>query len=33
VRAELIDECARAGFDQPEDAFAIALDGVARLAN
>jgi dihydroorotate dehydrogenase (NAD+) catalytic subunit len=33
VRAELIDECARAGFDEPDDAFAIALDAVAWLAN
>jgi dihydroorotate dehydrogenase (NAD+) catalytic subunit len=33
VRAELIDECGRAGFEQPEDAFGIALGFVARSAN
>jgi dihydroorotate dehydrogenase (NAD+) catalytic subunit len=33
VRAELIDECGRAGFEQPEDAFGIALGSVARSAN
>ena len=33
VRAELIDECGRAGFERPEDAFGVALGGVARLAN
>ncbi len=33
VRAELIDECARAGFERPEDAFCVALETVARLAN
>ena len=33
VRAELIDECGRAGFERPEDAFGVALDNVARLAN
>ena len=33
VRAELIDECGRAGFDRPEDAFGVALAFVARVAN
>ena len=33
VRAELIDECERAGFARPEDAFGVALDNVAKLAN
>ena len=33
VRVELDTEATRAGFDQPGDAFAIAVDGVARLAN
>jgi dihydroorotate dehydrogenase (NAD+) catalytic subunit len=33
VRAELIEECGRAGFEQPEDAFGIALGSVARSAN
>jgi dihydroorotate dehydrogenase (NAD+) catalytic subunit len=33
VRAELAEESARAGFDRPEDAFAIALETVARMAN
>jgi dihydroorotate dehydrogenase (NAD+) catalytic subunit len=33
VRAELADESARAGFDRPEDAFGIALETVARMAN
>ena len=33
VRAELIDECGRAGFERPEDAFGVALAAVARLAN
>jgi dihydroorotate dehydrogenase (NAD+) catalytic subunit len=33
VRAELIDECGRAGFERPEDAFGVALGTVARLAN
>jgi dihydroorotate dehydrogenase (NAD+) catalytic subunit len=33
VRAELIDECGRAGFERPEDAFGIALGFVARSAN
>jgi len=33
VRAELIDECGRAGFEQPEDALGVALGAVARRAN
>jgi dihydroorotate dehydrogenase (NAD+) catalytic subunit len=33
VRAELIDECARAGFERPEQAFGVALGSVARMAN
>lgn len=33
VRGELDAEATRAGFDRPADAFAIAVDGVARLAN
>jgi dihydroorotate dehydrogenase (NAD+) catalytic subunit len=33
VRDELDAEAARAGFDCPADAFGIAVDGVARLAN
>ena len=33
VREELDAEAIRAGFDRPVDAFAIAVDGVARLAN
>jgi dihydroorotate dehydrogenase (NAD+) catalytic subunit len=33
VRAELADECARAGYDQPDEAFGVALGNVARLAN
>lgn len=33
VREELDAEARRAGFDRPADAFAIAADGVARLAN
>jgi dihydroorotate dehydrogenase (NAD+) catalytic subunit len=33
VRAELLEECARAGFERPEDAFGVALGNVARLAN
>jgi dihydroorotate dehydrogenase (NAD+) catalytic subunit len=33
VREELDAEATRAGFDRPADAFAIAVDGVARLAN
>jgi len=33
VRAELIDEAHRAGFDHPEDAFGAAHETVAKLAN
>jgi dihydroorotate dehydrogenase (NAD+) catalytic subunit len=33
VRTELEAESARAGFDRPGDAFAVAVRGVARLAN
>jgi len=33
VRAELIDECGRAGFERPDDAFGVALGIVARMAN
>jgi dihydroorotate dehydrogenase (NAD+) catalytic subunit len=33
VRAELDAEALRAGFDRPADAFAVAVDAVARLAN
>jgi dihydroorotate dehydrogenase (NAD+) catalytic subunit len=33
VREELDAEAARAGFDRPADAFGVAVDGVARLAN
>jgi dihydroorotate dehydrogenase (NAD+) catalytic subunit len=33
VREELDAEATRAGFDRPADAFGIAVDGVARLAN
>jgi dihydroorotate dehydrogenase (NAD+) catalytic subunit len=33
VREELEAEATRAGFDRPADAFAVAVDGVARLAN
>jgi dihydroorotate dehydrogenase (NAD+) catalytic subunit len=33
VRAELIAESRRAGFERPEDAFCVALEGVARLVN
>jgi dihydroorotate dehydrogenase (NAD+) catalytic subunit len=33
VRQELEAEAARAGFDRPADAFAVAVDNVARLAN
>jgi dihydroorotate dehydrogenase (NAD+) catalytic subunit len=33
VRTELIDECERIGFEQPGDAFGIALDSVAILDN
>jgi dihydroorotate dehydrogenase (NAD+) catalytic subunit len=33
IRAELAAEAERAGFARPEDAFARALDAVARMAN
>jgi dihydroorotate dehydrogenase (NAD+) catalytic subunit len=33
VREELDAEATRAGFDSPADAFAVAVDNVARLAN
>jgi dihydroorotate dehydrogenase (NAD+) catalytic subunit len=33
IRAEMLEECRRAGFDRPDDAFGVALDNVARLAN
>jgi dihydroorotate dehydrogenase (NAD+) catalytic subunit len=33
VREELEAEATRAGFDRPADAFAVAVDNVARLAN
>jgi dihydroorotate dehydrogenase (NAD+) catalytic subunit len=33
VRDELDAEARRAGFDHPGDAFCVAVDGVARLAN
>jgi dihydroorotate dehydrogenase (NAD+) catalytic subunit len=33
VRDELADESTRAGFAHPEDAFAVALETVARSAN
>ena len=33
VRAELVDEANRAGFERPEDAFGVALQTVAKLAN
>jgi dihydroorotate dehydrogenase (NAD+) catalytic subunit len=33
VRAELIDEAHRAGFDRPEDAFGAAHESVAKMAN
>jgi dihydroorotate dehydrogenase (NAD+) catalytic subunit len=33
VRAELIDEARRAGFDRPEDAFGAAHESVAKMAN
>ena len=33
VRSELADECARAGFEHPDDAFGVALGNVAKLAN
>ncbi len=33
VRSELTVECARAGYEQPDDAFGVALGNVAKLAN
>jgi dihydroorotate dehydrogenase (NAD+) catalytic subunit len=33
VRSELAVECARAGYEQPDDAFGVALGNVAKLAN
>jgi dihydroorotate dehydrogenase (NAD+) catalytic subunit len=33
VREELDAEATRSGFDRPADAFGVAMDGVARLAN
>ena len=33
VRDELVEEARRAGFDRPEDAFAVALETVARTGN
>ena len=33
VRAELVDAAHRAGFERPEDAFGVALESVAKLAN
>jgi dihydroorotate dehydrogenase (NAD+) catalytic subunit len=33
VRDELVEEARRAGFERPEDAFAVAVDSVAKLAN
>ena len=33
VRDELVAEATRAGFEQPDDAFAVALENVAKLAN
>lgn len=33
VRDELVEEAHRAGFERPEDAFAVAVDSVAKLAN
>jgi dihydroorotate dehydrogenase (NAD+) catalytic subunit len=33
VRTELADECAGAGYDQPDEAFGVALGNVARLVN
>jgi dihydroorotate dehydrogenase (NAD+) catalytic subunit len=33
VREELVDEARRAGFDRAEDAFGIAVDIVAKMAN
>lgn len=33
VRAELIEECSRAGFESPTEAIGVALDSVVKLAN
>jgi dihydroorotate dehydrogenase (NAD+) catalytic subunit len=33
VRDELVAEAHRAGFERPEDAFGVAVDSVAKLAN
>jgi dihydroorotate dehydrogenase (NAD+) catalytic subunit len=33
VCAELVEEAQRAGFERPDDAFCVALDAVAKLAN
>ncbi len=33
VRDELVEEAHRAGFERPEDAFAVAVDSVAKSAN
>ena len=33
VRAELVEEAHRAGFERPDDAFGVALEIVAKLAN
>jgi dihydroorotate dehydrogenase (NAD+) catalytic subunit len=33
VRRELVDEATRVGFDTPDDAFGVALETVAKLAN
>jgi dihydroorotate dehydrogenase (NAD+) catalytic subunit len=33
VRGELVEEAHRAGFERPEDAFAVSLETVAKLAN
>jgi dihydroorotate dehydrogenase (NAD+) catalytic subunit len=33
VRAELVVEATRAGFERPQDAFGVALETVARVAN
>jgi len=33
VRDELVAEAHRAGFERPEDAFGVAVDAVAKLAN
>jgi dihydroorotate dehydrogenase (NAD+) catalytic subunit len=33
VRAQLVAEATRAGFEHPDDAFGVALESVAKLAN